>query len=160
MSGDIRKLRTIAAICAVGFATDARAQLASAERVFEGPNWKVLRSKNNMTDKISCVAIHRDNFAIQLNVDAMYLNRRGKGGVSGYQIRIDDAAAMSFRLASSVEKDISAIVLTSSDVKMLLKAKRLRVSGLSVLKDLISEDLNIDGISAAHAMLLDPKCKS
>ncbi len=57
-------------------------QLTTAERLLESSNWKVLRTKNSMTDKVSCVAIYRDNYSVQLNQDALYLGRKGKGGVA------------------------------------------------------------------------------
>ncbi len=134
-------------------------QLATAERMLELSNWKVLRTKNSMTDKLSCVAIHRDNYSIQLKQDALYLSREGKGGVAIYQIRIDEAAATKSRRPGKIEQQLSTIILTKAEVQQLVGAKRLRVSGLSVLNSMINEDLDIDGIATAHAVLASPKCK-
>ena len=56
-----------------------------------------------------------------------------------------------------MEKELSTIII--DDVKRIAGAKRLRISGLSYLQTTISEDLALDGIGEAHAMLLSKACK-
>ena len=48
------------------------AQLSKGEVVFSGTNWKVLRTKDAMTDKISCTGVWRDEYRVQLGSDALY----------------------------------------------------------------------------------------
>ena len=79
------------------------AQLSKGEVVFSGTNWKVLRTKDAMTDKISCTGVWRDEYRVQLGSDALYISRTGLGGVDGYRIRVDAAVAASAGGGPSVE---------------------------------------------------------
>jgi hypothetical protein len=111
-----------------------------------------------MTDKIGCVAFYRDRKDIQLNVDAFYISLRGRGGIEGYQIRFDEAPASALRLASRIEKEISSVILPDYEVRQLIRAKRFRISGSTVLRTLFEEDLDLSGIGVAHGVLAGSDC--
>ena len=96
----------------LAFGTPAAAQsLSKGEVVFTGTNWRVMRTKDGMTDKVTCTGIWRDEYRVQLNAEAFYINRKGQGGVDAYHVRIDDAPAKEMVLATRTERDISAIML-------------------------------------------------
>src|SRR5262245_54189889 len=63
--------------------------LSKAPVIATEANWKVLQIKGAMTDKVSCVAIYKDNHDIQLSPGTLYISYKGRGGVASYSIRID-----------------------------------------------------------------------
>jgi hypothetical protein len=126
--------------------------------VFKGTNWTVMRSKDSMTDKVSCTAYYRQRADIQLSKGAFYISLRGRGGIEAYQFRFDEAPAIPLRLASRIEKDISSIILPDHEVRQLLAAKRLRVSGITVLRTPIEVDVDLSGITMAHGVLAGGDC--
>jgi Pyruvate/2-oxoacid:ferredoxin oxidoreductase gamma subunit len=129
------------------------------ESLSEVGNWEVARTRDAMTDKISCTAYHKKNRMVQVSRTALYIDYRRRGGVSGYQVRFDDAPASRLRLATDKERLMSVIILPPSEVERALKSKRLRVEGLTVVNTGISEDIDLAGIEAAHGVLAGPKCK-
>jgi hypothetical protein len=111
-----------------------------------------------MTDKVSCVAVYEREFRIQLSSDALYVDRRGRGGVKGYRTRLGSAAAGPYKLPTRIEEQMSTIILENVDE--ILSSKRLRISGLSYLQDAIEEDIDLGGAPDARAILLSGKCSS
>ena len=132
--------------------------LSKAPVIATEANWKVLQIKDALTDKVSCVAIYKDNHDIQLRRGTLYISYRGRGGVANYSIRIDDAPSGKPRVASKTEEDLSTIVI-EKELPKITAAKRLRVSGSTVLNTSISEDLDLDGIAAAYAIVTGPQCR-
>ena len=120
-------------------------------------NWTVYRSVDAMTDDLVCTAALNGKAYIQVSIDAMYLSYYGKGGVQGYQIRFDSAPALPLELSGGDQNNVE---ISGEEFQMALAAKRLRLSGLSVLKQLINEDLNITGIKPAHDFILGDQCMS
>jgi hypothetical protein len=149
----------LAMVLVFGASASAIAQgLSKAPVIATEANWKVLQTKDAMTDKVSCAAIYKDNYRIQLSPGALYISYKGRGGVSSYRLRIDEAPATAIRLASKAEEDLSTIILRD-DLPKIKAAKRLRVSVFTVLKEVISEDLDLNGIAAAYAAVTGPKCR-
>jgi len=132
--------------------------LSNAPVIAIEANWKVLQIKNALADKVSCVAIYKDNHDIQLSPGALYISYRGRGGVASYSIRVDDTPSSKPRVASKTEEDLSTIII-EKELAKITTAKRLRVSGLTVLNTSISEDLDLDGIAAAYAAVTGPQCR-
>jgi len=131
--------------------------LSKAPVIATAANWNVLQIKDAMTDKVSCVAIYKGNHDIQLSPGTLYISFRGRGGVASYSIQIDDAPAGKLRPASKTEENLSTIII-EKELSKITTAKRLRVSGLTVLKTMISEDLDLDGIAAAYVIVTGPQC--
>jgi hypothetical protein len=134
----------------------ATTNLGKAEVLGAHGHWKILRSKNPMSDKISCTAMYKDGGRIQLSLETLYIGFRGHGGVESYQIRIDERPAAQFKLADHMEKALSSIMLPVT--QELLSASRVRVSGLTVLQGSIELDLDLKGIRQTHTMIAGPEC--
>ena len=132
--------------------------LGKASVIATEANWRVLQIKDEMTDKVSCVAIYNNNHDIQLSPGTLYISYKGRGGVASYSIRVDDAPAGELHLASKAEENLSMIII-EKELPKITTAKRLRVSGLTVLKTLISEDLDLNGIGEAYAVVTGPQCR-
>jgi hypothetical protein len=136
----------------------AFADLRDAEVVAKIQSWTVLRTRDSMTDKVSCVAVYKDEYRIQLSAQALYIGRQGRGGVKGYQTRLGSAAPGPYKLPTRIEEQMSTIILENVDE--ILSSKRLRISGLSYLQDAIDEDIDLGGAPDTRAILLSGKCSS
>lgn len=124
-----------------------------------GP-WNVLRDKDPMTDVVSCMAIYQDNFQVQLSLKNLAIGLRGRGGVSGYTIRLDDRPAGQMKLASQIEKRVGAAIVEGGDFVALLQAKRVRFQALTVLSTLVNEDLDFSNVKTVLNTLGGSKCSS
>ena len=111
-----------------------------------------------MTDQASCTGYYQQRHDVQLNKSAFYISMRGRGGVEGYRVRFDDGPTSELRLATWIEKSISSIILSEADMRKLLVSKRLRISGLTVLSTAIEIDIDLTGVSLAHAVLAGAEC--
>lgn len=62
----------LAIVALAGLSTSASADLKTATVAFTSGNWKVLRDKDTMTDKIDCTGIYRDEYGVQLTAETLY----------------------------------------------------------------------------------------
>jgi hypothetical protein len=73
--------------------------------------WQLRRDKDPMTDKATCVVWGTDRPYIQFNIGQMYIVYASRGGLQGYEYRIDDQPASGMQLPSPIEKGVSTINL-------------------------------------------------
>ena len=111
-----------------------------------------------MTDKASCVALYGDKVDIQVTEDVCFISESGKGGVQSIRLRFDDQAPQQMQLASDVEKDIGAIGIKDNDFQELLIANRLRYQVLLMVGGMDDGDLDLNGLAAAHQVIMGAKC--
>ncbi len=64
-----------------------------------------------MTDQLSCVAYYEGRNDVQLTRNSLAIAYQGRGGVQGYEFRLDDAAPSGMQLPSDVERRVGAILL-------------------------------------------------
>jgi hypothetical protein len=148
------KLKLLVCGIAVLWCTATQAQ--KAEHLGASGNWEILRTKDPMTDKVRCAAVLRKSTWVDLTHETLAVSYRGRGGVQGYQLRLDDQPATGMRLATELEEQVGAILLPAAK---LVKAKRLRISGVTLIQSLISEDIDLTGIDGAYKVLIGPKCR-
>ena len=122
--------------------------------------WQIDAEKDAMTDKLSCVAFYENKPAIQLTLNSFDISLRGRGGVGGITIRFDDKPANRLRLPSKIEKQLSIVSFTNSKFQELLQSNRVRVQVLTVLDQIVNEDINLKDLEAARAVLKSDKCGS
>lgn len=101
-----------------------------------------------MTDKKVCTAIHKGDWKIQGSAQELFISMKGRGGVRGYTVRIDDATAKSLQLATDSEKAISAVNLTPY-FDEIYGATRLRVQINSLISGIVVEDIDLNGFKEA-----------
>ena len=116
--------------------------------VFSSGKWHVVQKLDSMTDKKTCTALYQAGWTIQGTSDSMYVNLGGRGGVKAYQLRIDDEPADSLRLASKMEKQISAVDLDHSFARVY-NSKRVRLQISTILRDIVVEDIDTTGFKDA-----------
>jgi hypothetical protein len=129
------------------------AKPADSNTVSEG-SWQMRRTKDNMTDKQSCVISPAGKPYVQVTAQDLYISYRGRGGVQAFRYRIDDGPPSELQLVSDINKQIGALQIKGSTFDRIVRANRLRVSALSVLSSMNEEDLPLDGLSRLHARLL------
>ncbi len=125
----------------------AFAGLDSAAVVFKSGNWSVHRDKDAMTDEISCTGIYKDDYAIQLVDDALYIKVRG--GVKTVKLRYGEQSPEGMRLADDMEKKIGVIVIDDAEFTKLLASNRLRAQVLTVLDSVNNYDISLAGVTEA-----------
>jgi hypothetical protein len=112
--------------------------------VFRSGMWNVIQSKDAMTDKKNCTALYKNGWNLQGTENTLYLSMKGRGGVAAYILRIDDEAPNSLRLASDVDKRLSAINF-QPDFQRIYDSKRIRVQISTILNSMVIEDIDMHG---------------
>lgn len=107
---------------------------------------KVLVDK--MTDAKECLVLNAKDPHVSVDpVGRLDINYRGRGGVAGFQYRIDSLAASPYQLLPPGRTD----VLSVSDVRDEFNtARRLLIQGETVLGRPISLEYDLRGLGAAR----------
>lgn len=116
--------------------------------------WQLRKSRDAMSDKVTCVIMPIAKPYIQFNIGDFYLSYAGRGGVEGFQYRIDDNPASGMQIPSPIEKQISAVHLSGRVFEQILKAKRLRVSTLTLIRGLQDEDIDLAPMRRLYARMV------
>lgn len=127
------------------------------QRVRTLGQWTVYRSVNSMTDQVTCVATANDG-SVQVTVDTFSIGYRGRGGVSSYRYRLDDGPATELHLASGIERDIGAFIIRGDEFQNILKANRIRVEALTILRGLANDDIDLTGLHSIYPTLSTNTC--
>ncbi len=153
---------TFHSVVAVGIllCTGSASAAGLGEPIEKIGSWSILRAKDPMTDAVTCTAIYQGNLQVQLTLRNLAIGLRGRGGVLGYTIRLDDRPAGQMKLASRVEKNVGAAIIEENDFVPLLQAKRVRFQALTALSTLVNEDLDFSRVKTVLATLAGSKCNS
>jgi hypothetical protein len=146
----------IVTACALTAASAAEARLEK-----RGPpigDWHIYAEQDAMTDALQCVAYFRDGNDIQLTGTSLALSYRGRGGVTSYRIRLDDNPPSDLRLATRIERDISAIVLRGRDFEQIKTSGRVRVQTSTLIRSLVDDDIDMTSAPAAIARMAEMGC--
>jgi hypothetical protein len=122
-------------------------------------SWRIEKKVDAMTDKASCLALHESGPQIQLNTSGFYISLRGRGGVSSITMRFDGDSARERRLATKVERDISAVSFNREEFRELTLAKqRLRVEVFTILRSVVNYDIDLTGHLDAINFMSGSEC--
>lgn len=131
----MKKSRLVSLLVLGSMSTALFAQsLADAPVVFTRGDWKVLRTTNQMTDEAGCTGVYRNDYAIQLAKDSLFI--RVSGGVQAVTLRFGDEPADKLRLATRLEKEVRAVEISGSDFERLSTAPRLRYQVSTLVRGL------------------------
>lgn len=133
--------------------------LKDAPVISKSGSWSVRQSTDLMSDKKTCVAFYKDSFYIQVTENNFSVSLYGRGGVQGYTYRVDDAAPTKMRVATDIEKKVSAAYLAGSEFRQLLSSRRFRIQVLTMLPSLVEEDIDLRGLSEIHGVLTSAQCR-
>ena len=148
----------IGAVLVVVSGTSAQsANLAQAPVIAKYGKWSVRRELDPMTDKANCIALYENRFDVQVTEEDCYISESGKGGVQSITLRFDDQPPEEMQLASDTEQTVGAIGIHSSDFQKLLIANRLRYQILRVVDGLDNGELDLNGLAAAHQVIMGSK---
>jgi hypothetical protein len=111
---------------------------------FKSAHWSVHQQLDAMTDKKRCTAIYNNAWKVQGSANSLYISFKGRGGVKGYKIRVDDLPADELQLATDSEKSISAVDLEPK-FERVYNAKRVRLEVVTILDSVLSEDIDLNG---------------
>lgn len=143
--------RIFASVSTVGLLFVAQAGIAQslkdAQPTLKTGNWTVLRSLDTMTDKVSCTAIYKANYGVQLARDKLIV--RISGGIQSVTLRFGENPPQSMRLPQKMEKDVNAVIIEGAEFSQALETNRLRVQVLTLVRGVATEDLDTTGIQSA-----------
>ncbi len=142
-----------AVVAAIAMPALAGVPLNQEPVVFKSGNWSVHRSTDQMTDKVRCTGVYKDNYRIQLAHDQLFI--RLKGTPTSYWLRYDDGPSSDTLLPTDIDKQIRIISLKGDAFNSLFSAHRLRWSVLTVLSEMDDGDIDLTGIAEAHANILN-----
>jgi hypothetical protein len=101
---------TLAAVAMLMLAITSNAQkIGEMKPVDRDGIWELREGKDNFTDKSSCVILPPKQPNIQISDNSMYVSYRGRGGLKGYTLRVDDDPPGQMQLPSPIERDTAAI---------------------------------------------------
>lgn len=127
------------------------------KKVYQAGAWQVMQTQDPMTDKIGCTGIYNGDWTVQANQNVMYVSLSGRGGVRAYTLRIGDEPADKMKLASQIEKKISAVIL-DRDFERILAAKRVMVQTYTILDTVVLDDVSLDGFQGAINYMRTNNC--
>jgi hypothetical protein len=121
--------------------------------------WYVLVSTDKMTDRKSCnLGYWKGKHLTWLDeLSVLHISYRGRGGVEMYQYRIGTRPAEPERLANRYEKAASVIDIPLN-LNDLGDAQKIVVGGITVLRTLIDDEIELDGIQTG-ATAMRAACK-
>jgi len=141
----------VIAVMALGSTIAIAGSLKDAPVAFQSGNWKILRTLDQMTDKVDCTGIYKDDYGTQLTDDSLFLPV--KGGIQGVTLRFGELPAEPLRLASDMEKKVGFVVITGSDFSKLLANGKLRFQISTLVNGINSGELDLTGVNEALASI-------
>lgn len=120
-----------------------------------GP-WSIERSVDQMSDEKSCTAYYGEN--IQLSTEGFAVGYRTRGGIEGYEIRIDEQPASGMILPDKYERQIGAIVLRRPILAKILSSKRVRIKALTRSYNSVIDDIDMSALPKVLTVLNGPDC--
>ncbi|WP_197077597.1 hypothetical protein [Hyphomicrobium sp. 99] len=135
-----------------GKSTQAGKAKADQQSGFSG--WEIHRSKDSMTDKVSCLLLPVGKPHIQISSRDLYISYRARGGVGGFQYRIDNNPPSGMQLPTQIEQQIGAVHIGDDNFQRIMAGSRLRVTTLTVLGNSIEEDIPIGSAKPVFAKMM------
>ncbi len=123
--------------------------LKNATVAFRAGDWKVLRTVDPMKDTTNCTGIYKENYAVQLTSDTLFIGIQG--GIESVTLRFGEKPARGLRLAQEMEKKIRSIVITGSDFSELTGSGRLRYQASTLVSGIKSDEIQLAGFEEALA---------
>jgi hypothetical protein len=127
-------------------------------RIATAGDWAIFRQTDSMTDAPTCLATYRGRDDIQLDHGSLAFGLAGKGGVSSYWIRWDDAPASGPVLASNIEQKIGAVILKNDSFAQVRSSQRVRIRVLTIFGSLVDFEVNLSSAPEALTILSGPNC--
>jgi hypothetical protein len=128
-------------------------QAPNAQPASGSGEWVLETKKDAMTDKVFCVVIPEGKPFIQVNIGSLYISFRGRGGVEGFQFRIDDGPVSQMKFPDRIEKQVGVVHINGAPFEQILGAKRLRVQTVTILSSSVTEDIDLGGLAAVYAQM-------
>lgn len=143
--------RIITGLLLASFAITANATtITMADKVKDFNKWSMLKVKDSLTDKVSCIGVYEDNLNVQLYKDMLTIINE-VGGVKYITSRIDDGK-VSVEEASRLERKVDAAIFNSSVFSSILEGKRLRVRIDPIASLAEEKDFDFDMTGAKEAV--------
>lgn len=137
---------------------DAKATSPKAAATDGG--WELRITKDNFSDQTNCVISPTGRPWVQISVGHLYILYRGRGGVAGFTLRVDDnpPGKMKVLTLDSTDRQIQAVHLAGDQFFDAMAGNRLRIQTLTVLNELKDEDLDLGPVKRLYKKM-GPECE-
>jgi hypothetical protein len=115
--------------------------------------WQLRRIKDAMTDETTCILSPVGKPYVQISVRDLYISYRTRGGVQGFQYRLDDGPISDMEIPTDTEKQIGFVHISGDAFNRVLRASRLRVQVVTLISGLQTEDLAVSGMRSLYAKM-------
>lgn len=115
--------------------------------------WELRQSKDNFTDKITCLIAATNNDNVEVSPGNFYLSLRGRGGLKAYKYRLDDSPPTELALPTELEQRTSILIFKGQVFSRILKANRLRVQTLTMLSGSQNDDIDLTGLAGLYSQM-------
>ena len=139
-------------------AAPAVAETGFGEEIAKAGRWVIYADVDPMSDAAQCTALFDDRADVQMTPNMFAISLRGRGGVKGYRLCLDDNTPSDMILPSDGEKRIGAIAIEGEALAELMQAQRVRVQVLTVLGSLIDEDIDLSTASEISSAFAGAGC--
>ena len=144
-----------AAVVAAAMATTVTAGPIDTMKVIAKEGiWELRQGKDAFSDKSSCVMTVATKPYIQIDSGAFSVSYRGRGGVQGYQVRLDEEPEGKMQLPNAIEKQGGFLIWQGDAFETVMKAKRVRIQVVTVLPSMVTDDIDMKGAPRLYARLL------
>lgn len=134
---------------------DTKAELdkpKDTETIYQDDKWRAKVSKDAMTDELSCTLFYKPNPKyVQIGLDkngggTLYIGYGGRGGIKGYQYRLDSEPATQHQLPTRMEKEVSSAMIPLS---ILQGRSKFAIQTLTVLNTVETDTVDLTSLKSA-----------
>jgi hypothetical protein len=115
--------------------------------------WELRIEKDGFSDQKNCVIVNRANKWLQVSPGVIYIGYSGRGGIAGFEYRIDNNPSSGMQLPSETDQKIGTAQIKGEAFPKILHGKRLRIQALTVLDTLENDDYNLEGLSSLYLQM-------
>jgi hypothetical protein len=101
------------------------------------------------------MVIHEFNENLALTRRGLIFFYRHRGGIAGYRYRLDEAPATNLRIPSRLDRLTDTLTFQGRNLDAILRAKRLRVSAITLAGGENFDDIDLNGLTRARADMLN-----
>jgi hypothetical protein len=119
-------------------------------------NWQVHRRIDDITRRVDCVAIYRNEQSARLTYTSLFV---AVAEPKKFQYRIDDRPTSSVHSVDR-EPQTMGIRFQGPILDWVLRSKRLRIKVLTYTSQVVRFDFDLAGITAAYKLVTPSRCET
>lgn len=146
-------LRVLTALTACAFATAVAAQPIGPVVERDGI-WELRKSRDSFTDKTACVITPTGQIYVQISRGSLYINYSGRGGIRGWQIRLDEGQVSQMTIPGRINERLGILQISGPQFDQIMKSRRLRIQALTLISGIKNEDFQLNGLARLYQRMM------